>query len=50
MERSEEVSSSQVQFSQLVKEADTSEEDTDRYKFSNGRKFKAGLGAYEPEE
>lgn len=46
---SEQVSVSHKQFSEIVKEADDRPEDKTAYRFSNGRRFESGPGAYEPE-
>ncbi len=45
----EKVSSSSVQFGEIVKAFTPTEEDTTAYQFSNGRRFKDGPGAYEDE-
>jgi len=51
MESTEEIKSSQAQFSQIVKAVDVRKEDktASGYRFSNGRRFESGNGAYEPE-
>jgi hypothetical protein len=49
MQPSEKVSISHKQFSEIVAEADDRPEDKTAYRFSNGRRFDQGAGAYEPE-
>lgn len=49
MDATERVSSSQKSFAQICAEVDPSTEEKPGYEFSNGRAFKAGRGASEPE-
>lgn len=49
MANTEKISVSHKQFSEVVKEVDDSKEDKTAYRFSNGRRFDAGAGPYEPE-
>ena len=46
--KSEQVSVTHKQFSQIVKEVDPEPEVKTAYRFSSGRRFKPGTGPYEP--
>lgn len=49
MDASERVSVSHKQWDKIVEEAEPGAEDKTAYQFSNGRTFKSGNGACEPE-